>query len=309
MAIRFTFRQLEYFVAVGEAGSIVAASQKINVSSPSISAAVSQLETEFGIELFVRQHAQGLSLTPGGHRFFNAAKALLAGAHELYDIAADISEKVRGPIMVGCLVTLAPYVLPELRRGFQEQHPEARIHQVEGHQIDLLRMLRRAEIEIAITYDLELPQDVEFEPLTVLPPHALVAPDHPLADKKSVSLEELVQHPMILLDLPLSREYFLSLFQAKNLRPKISDRTPHLPMARTLVANGFGYCLVNVPSLNIKAPDGKPVRYIPLEHDLRPMQLGLISMQSDRKARIVNAFEDYCREKITAASAPGMALA
>ena len=98
MAVRFTFRQLEYFVAVGNAGSIVAASERINVSPPSISTAVSQLETEFGIELFVRRHARCLSLTPGGRRFFNAARTLLENAGALHDIANDISEQVRGPI-------------------------------------------------------------------------------------------------------------------------------------------------------------------------------------------------------------------
>ncbi|MEC8275526.1 MAG: LysR family transcriptional regulator, partial [Pseudomonadota bacterium] len=77
MALRFTFRQLEYFVAVGDAGSIALASQRINVSSPSISSAISQLETEFGLQLFVRHHAQGLSLTPGGRQFFKAAKTIL----------------------------------------------------------------------------------------------------------------------------------------------------------------------------------------------------------------------------------------
>ncbi|KAG1702712.1 Carnitine monooxygenase oxygenase subunit [Nymphon striatum] len=62
--------QLEYLVAVGESGTIALASERVNVSSPSISAAISQLEAEFGIQIFVRHHAQGLSLTPGGRRIF-----------------------------------------------------------------------------------------------------------------------------------------------------------------------------------------------------------------------------------------------
>ena len=93
MPRRFTLRQLEYFVAVGQAGSIAAASEAINVSSPSISAAIAQLEAEFGIQLFVRQHAQGLSLTPGGRRFFGEAKLLLEAADGLHDLAADIAAR------------------------------------------------------------------------------------------------------------------------------------------------------------------------------------------------------------------------
>lgn len=308
MAHRFTLRQLEYFVAVGDAGSIAAASERINVSSPSISTAISQLESEFGIELFVRQHAQGLSLTPGGRRFYVAAKDLLENARALHDVAYDISEQVRGPINVGCLVSIASFVLPELRCGFEAANPEVEFRQEEANQADLIRMLRHAEIDVGITYDLEVPQDIVFEPLLALPPHALFQPDHPLAGRKSVTLEDLADEPLILLDLPLSREYFLSLFETAGLRPTIAERTAHLPMVRSMVANGFGYGLLNVPSMNIHAPDGKPLSYVPIKGEHRPMKLGLVTMRAERKSRILSAFEEHCRARVTEKSAPGMTL-
>lgn len=304
MAVRFTLRQLEYFVAVGEMGSIAAASERIAISPPSISAAVSQLEAEFGIELFVRQHAQGLSLTPGGRRFFQRAKALLTSAGELHDIANEISEQVRGPIAVGCLVTLAPFVLPDLRRSFEEAYPDAAVRQVEAHQAELFRLLRRAEIDAAITYDLELPQDIAFEPLQDLPPYALFPAKHPLAGAEAVSLDTLAAEPLVLLDLPFSREYFLSLFQHRNLRPTIAERTAHLPMVQTMVANGFGYSLLNLPSGNLTAADGKGLCCVALAEKLRPMKLGLITVRADRKARILSAFESHCRARIAAVMAP-----
>jgi DNA-binding transcriptional LysR family regulator len=61
MVLRFTLRQLEYFVAVGEAGSIAKAAEQVNVSAPSISASIAQLEAEFGVQLFVRKHSHALS--------------------------------------------------------------------------------------------------------------------------------------------------------------------------------------------------------------------------------------------------------
>lgn len=298
MATRFTLRQLEYFVAVGEAGSIAVASARINISPPSISTAISQLEAEFGIELFVRQHAQGLSLTPGGRRFFNRAKAILASAGDLDDIANEISEQVRGPITVGCLLTLAPSILPGLRRGFEAAFGDAVVRQVEAHQAELFRLLRRAEIDVAITYDLELPPDIAFEPLKELPPYALLPAKHPLAKAPAVSLDSLATEPLVLLDLPLSREYFLSLFQHRNLRPNIAERSAHLDMVRTMVANGFGYSLLNVPSSNRAASDGKRLSYVPLVEKLRPMKLGLITVKSEKKAGILTAFEAHCRQRI-----------
>lgn len=299
MAFRFTLRQLEYFVAVCDAGSIAAASQLVNVSSPSISTAISQLENAFGLELFVRQHARGLSLTPGGRRFYSAAKEVLEGASGLHDIAGEISGEVRGPISVGSLVTVAPFVLPELRKEFQAQHPLVTFQQAEGHQTDLIRMLRRADIDIAVTYDLEVPNDIAFEALLPMPPCALLHADHPLASARAVSLGVLADEPLILLDLPLSRDYFISLFQRLDLRPRIEARTPNMLMVHSMVANGIGYGLLNVPGRNAWSPDGKPLRYVPIEDDARPMQLGLATMRADRQSRILSAFEDHCRKMMT----------
>ena len=295
MALRFTLRQLEYFVAVGETGSIATASQRISVSASSISTAISQLEAEFGIQLFVRQHAQGLSLTPGGQRFFRAAKTLLDYAGSLHEIAGDIAEQVRGPSAVGCLVTLAPYILPTLRKRFEETNKDAVVRQVESHQLDLFGMLRRAEIDVAVTYDLDVPQDIAFEPLAEWPPHAVFAASDPLAGCSRVTLETLAEQPLILLDLPLSRDYFMSLFFRYGLRPRIVERVGHLPMVQSMVANGFGYSLLNVPLMSRQAPDGSPLTYVPIEGELRPMKLGLITMRGERKPRIVTAFEEQAR--------------
>ena len=118
---RLTLRQLEYLVAVGETGSIARAADRLNVSSPSISSAITQLEEELAISLFVRQHAQGLSLTKGGEKVLEQARRVLAGAREISNVAADVSGIARGPLAVGCLLTFAQLVLPRLRRGFESE--------------------------------------------------------------------------------------------------------------------------------------------------------------------------------------------
>ena len=82
------------------------------MSSPSISSAISQLEEELGISLFVRQHAQGLSTTKGGRRVIDQAKHVLKEAATIADIASDVSSMARGPLAVGCLVTFAQLINP-----------------------------------------------------------------------------------------------------------------------------------------------------------------------------------------------------
>ena len=306
MPLRFTFRQLEYLVAVGDAGTISQAAERLNISSPSISAAISQLEAEFGAQLFVRQHAQGLSLTPGGQRIFNEAKRILDSAGALNDLAGDIADAARGPIAVGALSTIAPMVSASVRRSFEAAYPDANVSLREAHQADLLRMLGRAEIDVAITYDLEIPKDITFEPLVALPPYVMLRHNHPLIERGAVTLADLAAEPMILLDLPLSREYFLSTFHNAGFRPTISERTASLSVARSLVANGFGFCLINMRPTTTIAPDGEELAYLPLGGDHRHLVVGLATKRSEHRSRIVAAFHDHVRGRIAAGDLPGM---
>ena len=300
MALRFTFRQLEYLVAVGDTGTISLASQRLNVSSPSISTAINQLEGHFGIQLFVRHHAQGLSLTPGGRRVFNEAKRILGDAAALNDLAKDITERPRGPISMGALTTIAPLVSAQFRRSFEQAYPDADVSLHMGDQVELLRMLGRAEIDVAITYDMEVPMDVHFEKLISLAPHVMLPLNHPMAGQRDVSLKALEAEPMVLLDLPLSREYFMATFQSVKIRPNITERTKDLSVVRSLVANGFVYSLVNIGVKNTLAPDGLGLAILPIREDMKPVTLGLATKQTSQKSGIVAAFFDHVRDRIGA---------
>lgn len=298
MPLRFTLRQLEYFVAVGEAGSIAKAAEQVNVSPPSISASIAQLEAEFGIQLFVRRHSHGLSLTAGGRVFFKEAAKLLADADALHDIAGDIANVVRGPLAIGCLLTFAQIVMPSLRRSFEDAYPDVRIRQYEINQGQLLDMLHQGEIDLALTYDLELSQDVDFEPLMQLPAYVMLPEGHALATREKVTPEELVDEQMVLLDLPYSREYFLSAFGQKGLRPRIAERTGDIAVMRSMVANGFGYGIANMRPLNASSPDGKPLRFVRLE-GLRPLAMGVAMPHSDHRTHTVTEFIAHARKYLT----------
>lgn len=306
MPLRITLRQLEYFVAVGECGSIALAAEKVNVSSPSISAAISTLEAEFGLQLFIRRHAHGLALTQGGARFMGLAREVLARAGALNDLANDITGKVRGPLNVGCLVSFAQIVLPQLRRSFVDTFPEVEFHQVEGDQQELFDALRSARIDLALTYDLNIPNDLDFVPLLGLPPFALLHETHELAHLEAVSPAELSEYPMVLLDLPMSSEYFLSFFTALGITPMIAERTRDIAVMRSMVANGFGYGLANIRPLSEAAPDGRKLRFVPLTGPVRSLTLGIVMSGGAQNSRTIRAFIDHAKAEITPGRAPGL---
>lgn len=308
MPLRFSLRQLEYLVAVAESGSIAMASERVNVSSPSISAAISQLEAEFGLPLFVRKHAHGLSLTQGGKRFAEQARRILAEAARLNDLANDITGEVRGPLTVGCLLTFAQIVLPRLRRTFCDAYPAVDFRQVESHQAELFGALRSASLDIALTYDLNIPPDLEFVELLELPPYAVMSETHDLATRESVTPKDLAAYPMVLLDLPMSVDYFLSLFAASGVKPKIAERTRDVAVMHGLVANGFGYSIANMRPSSDRSPDGRRLRFVPLGGNPRRMKMGLLMSEGARASLTIRAFIDHCRQKVTADSVPGLRI-
>ncbi len=305
---RITLRQLEYVVAVGETGSITAASDKVNVSSPSISAAISQLEMDMGVQIFVRRHAQGLSLTSSGRRLFDEAKVILNKVQNLGAVADDTEGKLRGTLKLGCLITIAPILSANIRRRFEDIYPETEIILYDAHQADLLAMLDRAEIDVALTYDLGIGSNTVFVDVATLPPYVLLGANHPLAAASELAIEDLADQPMVLLDLPLSGDYFLSMFHRLGLTPQIGVRTKELPVLRSLVANGYGYGLLNVRTHAAVAPDGLPLVFTPLKGDHQPMQLGIAHKFMALPPRLVAEFIDHVAERASHADLPGIIM-
>jgi DNA-binding transcriptional LysR family regulator len=305
--MKYTFRQLTYFIAAAETGSITLASKRASISQPAISTAISHIERELDVQLFLRHHAHGLSLTPAGRAVLRDAKQLLKQAEGLYSAAAEASHQIRGEISVGWFSTLAPIVMPELTQSFLKAFAETQVRCRENHQEGLLQSLRESETEVAITYDLQISDDISFLPLATLPPYALFASSHPLAHERHVKLSQLAPLPMVLLDLPMSRQYFLSLFIRERLEPNIAWASSQQEVVRTMVANGLGYTLGNVRPRSSAALDGRRVHRVPLGGDPLPVRMGIATLKQLKKTRLVEAFERHCQGLFSESYIPGMA--
>jgi len=262
--MRFTLRQLQLFVATCDAGTVTLAAQRENISQSAVSAALAELERSLGVQLLIRHHAHGVAPTPAGRQFLIHARGLLHQAADVDRLAYEFSNDVAGRIALGCLVTFAPIVTPQLCRRFVQRHPNVYIDLREGGQDELFSLLRQGELNLALTYDLDIPSDVSFVPLAELPPIVLLPADHVMAQRAEIDLAELAPEPFVLVDLPISRDYFRALFIAKNLQPNIAMRSPHIETIRTLVANGFGYSLLNVRPALDRALDGRQLAVVPL---------------------------------------------
>jgi len=304
-AMRITFRHLEYFVTVAELGTLTSASEHLRISTPSISSAIAQLEHEFKMQLFIRHHAKGVTLTPEGNAIFEEAKLILERAQGLPALAGDLNERVSGPLSIGALSTLAAVISPELSAGFIKLYPDVLLNFHEAAQDELMKKLFRAEISYALTYDMSIPGDMRFVKLAELPTQVLLPAKHPLAKKTQLDLKELADIDFVLLDLPLSYEYFMGVFNANGVKPKVGYRSQNIDFVRTIVANGFGYSLINMRPKNMQALDGKKLATVPLIDKQPSLNLGLVTVHKKYKTRTQKVFENYCTKQISQKKIPG----
>ncbi|MBT0720687.1 LysR family transcriptional regulator [Tatumella sp. TA1] len=296
----FTLRQLKYFVMTVECGSVAEASRKLFIAQPSISTAIKGLEESFGVTLFIRHHAQGVTLTPSGARFYHKALKLIRTAHEFEQNALADNNVVSGKIEIGCFETVAPLILPKLLRGFKERYPGVEITVRDGEQHELVKGLIAGNYDLALLYQHQL--DATIETSALLPPQApyvLLPSEHALAQRESISLKELATLPMILLDVLPSRHYFVSLFTQAGLVPNIVFSSPSIEMVRGMVGQGFGFAFLVTRPYGDTTYDGQRLTTLRLQDVVEGSGLVAAWLHRNPLTTPAELFRQYCVEQLT----------
>ena len=291
---RFTLRQVSCFVAACEEGGVGAAATRLHLAQATVSAAIADLERTLAVPLLVRGPRQRAVPTPVGRDLLPEARAVLDAAASLGERSAELRGTVAGELPVGFLVTVAPVAAPRVFTAFESRWPEAQAVLRTGDQETLFDWLRTSEIDLAVTYDLGLDDTVRFEALATYPPYALVGAGHRLVRRRSVTLAELAAEPLILLDMPLSREYFLSLFKDAGVEPWIARRGGDPELVRSLVAHGYGYTLANALPRATQAVDGTPLRAVAVRGPVTAPRIGIARRAGVEPTRTAAAFAEAC---------------
>ncbi|ONI89616.1 LysR family transcriptional regulator [Actinosynnema sp. ALI-1.44] len=291
----FTLVQLRYFEAAARHLSMTAAARELVVSQSAVSTAIAQLERELGVQLLLRHHARGLSLTTVGQAFHQRVLDFLAHGAELVEAARHAGAGLVGPLAVGCFATLAPFRLPGLLAEFERRHPKVVVAVREGEHSALKAALRSGECEVALLYGYDLDDDIDRVVVDTAPPYALVAADHRLAARETVSLAELADEPMVLLDLPHSREYLQSVLLDAGVVPVIRHRTTGYETVRALVAHGHGFALLNQrPPVDMTYAGARAVP-LALTDDVAALEIVVAWMRGVRVTRRAQEFRELCR--------------
>ena len=291
-----TIKNIRYFVAAAQEGGFTAAAQKLGISQPSISAAIDQLEASLKVQLFLRRPSRGIELTQDGRIVFQEALRLLGNVDEFKSNVGAISSKLSGELSIGCFINIAPVYLPGLLKGFSQVYPDIHVVFRELHHGDLLERLHAGRIEMALTFDLEIPHDCIATELAVRHPRVMLPVDHDLDRNEALTLEMMAKEDLILMDLPHTNAYFLSLFHSAGLVPRIVIRTRSFEMLRCLVGGGFGYGLLNLCPVNDMTYDGNLITSVPLKDQLRPLKIVLLHKARVQHRKIALVFIEFARQ-------------
>ncbi|MBB3063772.1 MULTISPECIES: LysR family transcriptional regulator [Limibacillus] len=294
--IAITLRQIDFVIAAADGGSTAAAARILNVSQPSVSLAIAKVEGYLGRPLFARTSGQGVVPTSYGLQKLGEFRALRAQAQQVLDTSAA----TQAILDLGVFSTLGPRYAPSLVRRFQEAHPKAHIRLHEADLETLSGWLESGQIDVALTYDFGPPSSLNITPLADVRPYGLLPSTHPLAGRKSVSMAELLQDPLILMNLPHSRGYFLTLAQMHGISPKIAYETGSVEMLRSMVANNLGVGLLATDITHNTAYDGQPVIRMPLEGNLAPHHIALARSMRLRSSALVDQFCSFAAQSFKA---------
>jgi LysR family transcriptional regulator, hydrogen peroxide-inducible genes activator len=247
-----TLNELRYIVAVANERSFGRAAQRCFVSQPALSVAIQKLEEELGARLFERGKSE-VTLTPVGARVVEQAQKVLEEAAQVREIAQAGRNQLAGPLRLGVIFTVAPYLLPDLIPALHERAPQMPLDLEENLTEHLEAALKSGRIDVAIIALPFAPPAVVTEFLYEEPFQVVVPQGHKWATRKSVRADELAgEHPILLNIGHCFRDQVLDACPELSGAEAQVKRTSSLETVRNMVASGLGVSVLPRDALTPK---------------------------------------------------------
>ncbi|CAN7716569.1 LysR family transcriptional regulator [Neorhizobium tomejilense] len=291
---RFTLRQLGYFLAVAEQRTISAAADRLNISQGALTEAIGELENQLSVQLFVRRRAHGVVLTVEGRDLLAYARATLSSAEDLQTAVKDRQVGLSGRMVIGCYMTLAPFLLPRLVSAFQSQHPSAVLDLFQDSGEAIAERLHLGECDLAILYDYSTTPDMICDELYWVQPRVVLPADHKLADKDEVELKDLEDETNVLFDVEPALSNTQQILRQLGTTAKYQMRARSIELVRAMVGHGLGYAiLLHHPPTHLSY-EGKPLVVKPIARLNVRYKVMMARSRNLRSSRRGDRLRDFC---------------
>ena len=283
-------RHLRYFVAVAEEENVSKAALKLHVSQPGISRQIRDLEDEIGFPLFERS-AKSVRLTAAGKVFLTGANEALQQVEAVVKKARTVAGGTTGEINVGYAPSLTVQILPPILRTFQEQFPQVRVALHDLSSDEMLAQLAGEKLQVALTVPPlgKLLRGLAVKELARYATVVAVAPSHPLAKLKAITLKQVASEPLIGLSRKDYPEYHVEmnrLFATVGSRPPSAEEHEGGTSIIAAVEAGRGVALV--PS-SLACIVGTRVKLLPLKPALPPIPVAAVWLK-ENESELVKRF-------------------
>ncbi|WP_423059252.1 LysR substrate-binding domain-containing protein [Brevibacterium linens] len=285
--VDFSLRQLEYFVAAIDAGSVTGGARSAKVTQATVSMAIFQLEKLLKTELLVRNRSKGVVPTRAGQELTTHARRLLAIATELEEAMAAEADEISGTLEVGCVSSLSPEVIPPLTAHFERTHPAVTFNYHEGSASELQDALTKGALDIAIVFSRQAIADVESIHIAEVVLKIMLPSTHRLRKRRKISFSDVAHESAILIDLPPSQERSIEFMRAAGVEPRIRLSSANLATVTALVADGHGYSL-RYSRPDSSTPPGPGIIEIPVADSIPENGICAVTAKGRRLPRRVD---------------------
>lgn len=290
-----SLKALRYFMAAAESGSLTEASKKMHVVPSAILAAVNQVEEAFGLQLTVRHRSKGIAPTSTGRIVMARVQHLLDEYEALMSQGGEMRTQLIGTLRVGYYAPVAPAFLPAIARDLLADNPRVDIKFIECDTRSAQAGLLSGHFDVILCVAESMAPGVTYETLIEVPGYLLVPEQHRFASRTDVSLSELNNEPMVLLDLPVISDYYNRVFEAADVNPHVACTATTLEMVRSLVGMGVGCSLLHMRPNTRVTYAGEKVVEVPLYAAPDPLKIVLGYLPNNPR-RVVKHFTDSLRE-------------
>ncbi len=286
-----TLNELRYLVAVAQERNFGRAAQKCFVSQPALSVAIQKLEDELGTKLFERGKTE-IAVTPVGVRVVEQAQRVLEEAARIKEIAQSGRNPLVGPLKLGVIFTIAPYLLPDLIPALHSIAPQMPLDIEENLTEQLEIALKSGRIDAAIIALPFQPPGVVTEFLYEEPFQVVVPQGHKWTKRKSVNPDELAgEHTILLAVGHCFRDQVLDACPELNRADTHVTRTTSLETVRNMVASGLGVSVLPRDALTPKY-HSRLVVPVPFAKPVPARRIAIASRRSFPRPEAVAAIRD-----------------
>ena len=287
----FTIRQLQYFVAVAEAGTVSGAAKSLSISQSAITEALKDLEADLGVSLF-RRHSRGLHITHKGHQFLRHATGLLSGVADARRAFDEDSFEATGTLHLGVTSLVAGYVLSDILARFRRAHPKVDVTAIEDDGSYLEHLLIGGELDVAVMLVSNLRNRfaLQAENLASSPYKLWLPMGHPLSTQERIAPSDLSAEPLIMLSIDEIEAPTEKLLESLGARPKIAFKTRSVEAVRSLVATGAGIAIL--PDLIYRpwSLEGDRIDHRDVSASLPVIQVGVVWRMGSSLSRAAKNF-------------------